>query len=164
MNKHFLLYAFFVLSLFSGCTASKKNAVAQEETVTKMLDSLHFVFSANLALPMNGMSIPLSYGYNVRFTGDSVIAYLPYFGRAYEAPLDPQESGIRFISTKFKIKDKKLLHSGVRLIGIEIPDAGQWRQLYLSVSLSRYATLQVNSNSRQSISFYGELYNLTGYR
>jgi hypothetical protein len=92
--------------------------------------------------------------YDLRIAGDSVISYLPYFGRAYSAPLDPSKSGIQFTSTNFKYEQSPRKKGGWNIL-IEPKDANDVRQLTLLVTESGSASLQVISNNRQSISFNG---------
>ena len=53
-------------------------------------------------------SIYLSPYYYLKVSKDTVVAYLPYFGRAYTAPADPTEGGIKFTSTKMCIRDRNM--------------------------------------------------------
>ena len=56
-----------------------------KSAVQNFIKTKEFVFKAQTVLPMTGMSRQLTSEYDVRFLGDSVVAYLPYFGRAYSA-------------------------------------------------------------------------------
>ncbi len=38
---------------------------------------------------------------NERVMGDSIVTYLPYFGRAYSVPVNLSQGGIQFTSTDF---------------------------------------------------------------
>lgn len=81
---------------------------------------------------------------------------MPYFGRAFVAPMNPSEGGIRFTSTDFNytVKDRK---KGGWDIAILPKDAKDVRQMLLSVTESGYGSLQVISNNRQQISYNGYL-------
>jgi hypothetical protein len=90
----------------------------------------------------------------VRLSADTVVTDLPYFGRAFVAPMNPSEGGIHFTSTQFTytIDERK---KGGWDITILPKDAKDVRQMFLTVSREGYATLRVSSNNRQNIGFSG---------
>lgn len=122
--------------------------------VKALLESKNFVFKARSASPTGGGFRQLTADYDLRLLGDTVQSYLPYFGRAYTAPIGRTEGGIRFTSTEFdyEVKDQR---NGRWNVEIRPKDESDVRQLLLSVSESGYASLQVISNNRQPISFDG---------
>lgn len=118
-----------------------------------IIKTKEFVFKAQTVLPMTGMSRQLTSEYDVRFLGDSVVAYLPYFGRAYSGGYG-EGGGIDFTSTKFEYKVKERKKGGWD-ISIKLHDAKDVQALSFSISENGSASLQVASNNRQSISYYG---------
>jgi hypothetical protein len=144
------LVAVFVV-LFSAATASAQDL--DKAVVQKFINSKHFVFKAQTALPMTGGSRQLTGGYDVKILGDSLVSYLPYFGRAYSVT-PGQRGGINFTSTKFDYKLSPRKKGGWN-ITIRPSDTRDVRELNFTISENGYATLQVNSNNRQPISFYG---------
>ncbi len=113
-----------------------------------------YVFEARTALPMRGSARPLSSGYTLLVTRDTLQAYLPYFGRAYSAPVDPTQGGIKFTSTHFDQSVKEGKKGGWTML-FKPQDVSSVRQLQLTVTRDGYASLQVISNQRQPISFQG---------
>jgi hypothetical protein len=65
------------------------------------------VFVAQNVYPATGRNINLTTTYVIRLAADTVIADLPYFGRAYVAPMNPSDGGIHFTSTKFSYTTKE---------------------------------------------------------
>ena len=129
--------------------AQEKDPVA----LKNMLESKTFVFKARTAYPQTGTSRILTPEYDVKFSTDKIVSFLPYFGRAYSANPYSSDGGIKFTSTDFNYvasQSKK----GWRVTIIP-KDANAVQQLYLDVSSSGYATLQVTSADRQNISFHG---------
>ncbi len=125
-------------------------------SINNLISAKNFVFKAQFALPMGGRSIQLTSDYDVQIKGDTVQAYLPYFGRAFSAPMNPNESGIQFTSTHFDYQQtasKKKKQSWN--ITIQPKDAQDVRQLIFRVFENGSATLQVVSNNRQTISYNG---------
>ena len=103
------------ISLF-GCGTTQTSVEKNEKAVllNEHIKNLKFKFNATYAYPLNYKSIYLSPYYDVKVSPDTVQAYLPYYGRAYTAPMDPSEGGIKFISTEFdydvEIKPEKTYH------------------------------------------------------
>lgn len=126
-------------------------------TVKNLVDSKSFTFKAQTVLPMTGASRQLTSEYDLKLLGDSMVAYLPYFGRAY-GPINPGEGGINFTSTNFEYnaKPKK---KGSWDVNINPKDTKDVRQLYLNISSNGYASLQISSNNRQTISYHGYITN-----
>jgi hypothetical protein len=124
-----------------------------KSVVQNFIKTKEFVFKAQTVLPMTGMSRQLTSEYDVRFLGDSVVAYLPYFGRAYSAGYG-EGGGIDFTSTKFEYKVKERKKGGWD-ISIKPQDAKDVQALNFTISENGYASLQVTSNNRQPISYNG---------
>jgi hypothetical protein len=122
-------------------------------TVKTLIDSKNFTFKAQTVLPMTGGSRQLTSDYDVRFLGDSIVAYLPYFGRSYTATYGG-EGGIDFTSTQFDYKAKARKKGGWD-VSIHPKDAKDTRELNFTISDTGNTTLQVTSNNRQAISFHG---------
>ena len=126
---------------------------AKQASLQKMITARQFVFKAQTVLPLRGSTRNLTSDYDLRLSGDSLISYLPYFGRAYSAPLDPNESGLQFTSTDFTYNvQKKKKGWDITILPKDTRDV---RQMFLSISNSGYARLQVTSNSRDGIAFNG---------
>ena len=140
-----------LLMLFISTIAQAQDL--DKSVVQDFIRSREFVFKAQTVLPMTGMSRQLTSEYDVRFLGDSIVAYLPYFGRAYSAGYG-EGGGIDFTSTKFDYKVKQRRNGSWDII-IKPQDAKDVQQLNFTVSQNGYATLQVTSNNRQPISFNG---------
>lgn len=152
------------------------NAAAQTDkaTTAKIVEAKTYTFVARSATPLNvqdinavmsripgnmqgGGTINLNESYyEVKITADSVIAFLPYYGRSFTAPINQTEGGVKFTSTKFEYKGKKGKKRGWNII-IEPKDVNEGYRLALDIGDEGYATLSLNSNSKQSITYQGYL-------
>lgn len=147
------------------------SAQTDKATTTKLVDALNFKFNATSALPLAMMDVnavlnrmPGGLGggaiqltgaqYQLSVDKDSVEAYLPYYGRAYTAPMNPNDSGIKFNSKDFTYKTQKK-KKGNWIITIKPKNAKDVQSLTLNISENGYAFLNVNSNNKQAISFNG---------
>lgn len=149
IKLHALFLTFFFASGFSMLSAQETN----EAALKNLLAAKTFVFKAQSAWPLQGNNIQLTPGYDMKVLDDSINAYLPYYGRAYQSGYNTS-GGISFTSTKFEYRLKDNGKKGWELL-IKPADVKDVTQLIYAVSTNGYATLQVISNNRQAISFYG---------
>ena len=152
MKKNGIYRTFvFILIAIAGMKVQ-----AQDEAIIKnIVESQHFIFKAQMALPSGSASRQLeSNYYDVIILKDSVMAFLPYFGRAYSVTNYPSDGGINFTSTKFNYTITKGRKGGWD-ISLKPKDARDIRELSFSISSGGSAELQVLTDNRQPISFYG---------
>ncbi len=145
--------------LLSGFVASgqglKEDKKQEKRTqIENLVASKSYAFIAQTAFPTGGRTINLTSVYSVKISGDTVVSDLPYYGRAYVAPIDPMDGGIHFTSTRFAYDSKERKKGGWE-ITILPKDTKDVRQMYLTISPDGYASLQVGSNNRQNINFSG---------
>ena len=154
--KKIIAAGIIMLTLGIGkmATAQSKSD-AKKAAIANMIAAQNYVFTAQSAMPTGpSPDRQLNGQYDLTVTKDSVISYLPYFGRAYTAPIDPTKGGIKFTSTKFDYKLTERKKGGWSIV-IKPQDTQEASQLILSVSESGYASLQVIGNNRQPILFNG---------
>ncbi len=146
--KYIILYLLLILNIV--IEAQEK----EEATAQQIVESKNYIFIAQSANPQRGQVRHLTSDYDLVITGDTVIASLPYFGRAYTAPINPAEGGINFTSSDFDyIPDKK--KKGRWEILIRPKGVSDTRELHLTIFDNKKASLLVYSTNRESISFNG---------
>jgi hypothetical protein len=153
----FLLIAGAGLNIVNAQSSSKDKKTTKVAAIKKNVESKRYTFLANYVLPQRGGGRQLTSEYDLRVTPDSVISFLPYFGRAYfDVPYGGGDGGIKFTSTKFsyEVKEKK---KGGWEITIIPSDVKNLNRLFLSISSDGYASLSVNSANRDFITFDGYL-------
>ena len=150
MKKLKIFAAFFILMLvgFPVLKAQEKDATE----IQQMFDTKNFIFRAETANPQSGRTRQLTQEYDLTISRDKIICFLPYYGRAYSAPVS-SEGGIKFTSIDFNYDVKKTKKGWE--ITITPKDVTDVHQMYLTAFTNGRATLQVTSNSRQNISFNG---------
>lgn len=119
----------------------------------KIITLKNYVFRAESALSQTGKNWPLTPQYDLTISGDSVIAWLPYFGRVYSAPYGGTDGGIKFSSANsiYSLAERK----GKFEVLIKPKDLRESLQLYISIFDNGRASLLITSSNRQSISFDG---------
>ncbi|RYD77603.1 MAG: DUF4251 domain-containing protein [Sphingobacteriales bacterium] len=164
-----------ILSLSFILMITQAFSQTDKETTMKIVADKNYIFSANSAMPLANndvsrimRSFPGGQGgsgtinlsgsqYDLKVTKDSVVAYLPYYGRAFSAPYNPNEGGIKFTSKNFTYTESKT-RKGSYSINIRTKDLNlENYQMYLTVSPNGYASLVVNSVNKQAINFNGVL-------
>jgi hypothetical protein len=124
--------------------------------VKNMIDSSRFIFVAERMNPLRGRTRYLTSKYDVTVRKDTVVSFLPFFGRAYQAPMDPSKGGIQFTSTRFSydVQQKKDNEWDVMIVPKDYSDV---QQLHFNIFENGTTTLNVVSTNRDAISFYGHL-------
>src|SRR5438105_11782972 len=89
-KKIVLLMLIAVIAL--PAIVQSQNKKDKQAEIKNAVESKNYVFKAQTALPTSGRIRQLTSDYDLRVTGDTVVSYLPYFGRAYTAPTDPTQS------------------------------------------------------------------------
>ncbi len=162
MKKQFFYIPLILLGValyFTSCgtaqSAAEKEALAQE--IAQNVNDLNFTFNATYAYPTGFRSIYLSPYYDVKVSQDTVKAYLPYYGRAYTAPMNPSEGGIKFTSTDFEYQVQPGKRNGNWLVQIRPNDLDRQVVLYFDIWENGTARLDVSDYNRQPISFQGNV-------
>jgi hypothetical protein len=150
--KILLLSVLLAAPFFLRAQSTKEEKTAAFKS---LIESGNYVFKAQSAMPMSGRVRQLTTDdYSLTLTKDKVISDLPYFGRAYTAPMDPSKGGIQFSSASFDYTITPGKKDGWEVL-IKPKDYKDVNQLSLSISSAGYASLRVISTSRQQISFNG---------
>lgn len=150
--------SFFVAIVSIALTAAhcSNEVYAQnndETTVSRYVNEQQYTFRAQTVMPTTGRTRQLNTDYDLTVSKDSVSSWLPYFGRAYSAPLDPTKGGIQFTSTDFDYTTNQR-NDGWE-ITIKPKDTRDVQELFLTIFKNGSANLRVSSISRQPISFGG---------
>ena len=162
MKKHLLwlfFSAFLAGALLLSCGTSQTAAEKEQKAlrIKEKVVSFDFTFTAMTANPMNFGPVHLTSSYDLKVSKDTIQAYLPYFGRAYVANMDPTEGGIKFTSTDFDYNIVKGKRKGNWNITIKTLDRNPNLSLYLDIWESGSAQLIVSDPNRQTISFEGNI-------
>jgi hypothetical protein len=161
MKRIYLLRLIQPLCIHISATASAQSTKedkkkAKQEQLKAQIDARQFTFNAQSATSTGGRTRQLTGSNTLVIHGDSLDAYLPYFGRAYSATPGDTNGGINFSSTSFSY-DAQDAKNGGWIIVIKPENEKSASNMQLSISEDGYATLQVTSNNRQMISFYGQV-------
>lgn len=147
----------FNLSDAQPTKAEKKATKAAE--IKRIITSNNYAFKANYVIPMSMSPRALTSDYDVRVSKGKLEVYLPYFGRAYSAPRDLNDGGIKLNTTDYDYKAVEKKKGGwditIKPKKTTINTVNDVQIMRLDVSNDGYASLQVTLGSRQPISFNG---------
>ena len=162
--KRLVILSLVMLFLAPGSTtaqtrkeekAARKAAVEQQ--VCDLVDSGTFALSFDRANPARGMSRTLSPDYEMKFDNNRVTTYLPYFGRAQTAPMDPTKLAIELKDQEVEAKTEKDPKKGYSITFSAKTQTNENITFYLKITYSGMATLSINSSTRDPISYLGNL-------
>ena len=151
------LFVIIRSTLFAQATDNKQQLKAVE--VKNMVDSTNYVFKATYVIPKSSTGVTLTKNYYIKILKDTIRAALPYMGKTISSVI-PTDEGLRFISTSFKYSTNDDGQGGwditikVNERNITLP---QVRVIKMNISPSGFATLNISSADRQSISYSGYL-------
>jgi hypothetical protein len=162
MMKKFALYGtllFFSTLFFQACGSARSAAEKEQRAadIRQAVERPDFIFEATYAYPTGYRSVYLSPYYEVKVSPDTVRAYLPYYGRAYRAPMDPREGGYNFTSTDFTYKFTPGDRKGNWIAEVTFLDLDRPVTFRFDIWEEGNARLNVSDMNRQPISFQGDI-------
>ena len=158
--KKSIVILFMAMLAFQGVLAQetrreqrKNREKERAEEIARLIAERDLRFIAQFAYPMGGSSIFLTSEYSLDIEENKVTSFLPFFGRAYFVDYGSREGGIKFSEEATSIEWKKEKRDYVAIM--EVKTQKDSYRLRLTITSSGFATLDVNSNNRQSIRFSG---------
>lgn len=160
MKKTFTIIGLCLTTIFIGCKTKELTAEQQikAKEYAEKIEVRNFTFYANTAQPTGEPSVNLNYNYSLKVSKDTIVAYLPYYGRSYVAPISPININIDFVSTDFLYTESKNKNGSyeIKIIPKDITNReNEGIVLILKISPSGYGTLNALLTNRKTISFYG---------
>ena len=153
----YFLFASLLLFLFlSACSQGKKVSSGDtQEEVVQAINNDNWVFTAYNSNPQIGRTRSGLTGVNeARYTKDSLIVYLPYFGRLYSGSEAMNSRGpLDFTSTSFEVVKEKKNDSWT--ITIKPKDHSPVQSMYFTLYENGSAQLNVTLTNRSPISYTG---------
>lgn len=146
------------LVMLSGCATAEERAARAAEQKKKVATALmerNYKIAVDRMYSMRGSSKSVSYGYSVEVRNDSLISYLPYFGRAYSVPYGGGK-GLNF-SERIGSYQESLEKNGKRHIEIGLKNDEDTYLYTIDVFDNGNSSIDVQSRQRDRISFSGDM-------
>ena len=158
-------FAVIIAAAFFSCSNTRNIKIDPPLTGTEvknLIDSQSFVFIPQYVNPMSGRRRDLSSGFELSISKDTLISYLPFFGRGYTAPISPSDVDFDFTSTKFSYTVEAVKRGWN--ISVKPKDQTYLRELFFRIYDNAAASLNVTSNDRSSISYDGYITRRKSYK
>ena len=115
----------------------------------------NYKISVDHMYPMKGGSKNVSPSYSVEVRNDSLISYLPFFGRAYQVPYGGGK-GLNF-SERIGSYRESLVKNGHRHIEINVKNDEDSYLYVIDVFDNGNSDIEVQAQQRERISYSGEM-------
>ncbi len=141
-----------------GCATAEERAARaaeQAKAVKTALQERNYQIAVNRMYPSRGASKTVSSGYSVEVRNDSLISYLPYFGRAYDVPYGGG-NGLNFSAPIRNYKESQT-KSDLRHIEIDVKNDEDTYLYTLDIFDNGSTDINVRSRQREPISFSGQM-------
>lgn len=160
MKRVILLFlvAISAAILLSGCATSEEKAAQMAElsaNVTNALNNRDYKIAIDRMYPMRGSSRHVSFGYSVEVRNDTLISYLPYFGRAYNVPYGGGK-GLNFTAPIGSYQEF-MKRNGQRHIEIGVSNEEDTYFYTIEVFDNGNSTVDVRARQRERISYSGHI-------
>ena len=159
--KHYLI-TLFIMLLLSGtlvsCATSEERAAQQAETalaVEKALADRHYRIIIQRMNPRRSSMVSLSYGYSLEVKGDTLVSYLPYYGRAFNVPYGGGK-GLNFTERIRSYQSWRLKKGGTHVELVVNNDEDTYLYM-LDVFDNGRALLELQMQEREGISYDGDV-------
>ena len=153
-----ILVAIFAAILLSGCATSEEKAAQMAElsaNVTNALNNRDYKIAIDRMYPMRGSSRHVSFGYSVEVRNDTLVSYLPYFGRAYNVPYGGGK-GLNFTAPIGSYQEF-MKRNGQRHIEIGVSNEEDTYFYTIEVFDNGNSTVDVRARQRERISYSGHI-------
>ena len=144
--------------LWSSCATSEEKAAQMAElsaNVTNALNNRDYKISIDRMYPMRGSSRHVSFGYSVEVRKDTLISYLPYFGRAYNVPYGGGK-GLNFTAPIGSYQEY-MRKNGLRHIEIGLSNEEDTYLYTIEVFDNGSSSVEVRARQRERIAYSGTI-------
>ena len=146
------------LALLTACATSAERAEREArvaQAVEQALAERHYKVDVQLMLPLRGKAMNVTSEYSLEVNGDTLISYLPYFGRVYNVPYGGGK-GLNFTAPilRYEIQKDRKGRAQILLVTDNKENVVTYR---LEIFSNGQATINVLSRDMEQINFRGEL-------
>lgn len=155
--KHLLFILIITASVSIGCSSSKQTTNSNSEETKQAILSDQWEFTAQSAIPQGGRSRMLTDRNDMRVSKESIISYLPYFGKSYSgASSMTNPNPLDFKSADFTIDREEIKKGGWR-VTVKTKDNKAIQSMIFEFYENGSANLNVTLTDRSPITFIGKV-------
>lgn len=157
----FIMLTVLTTMLVTSCASTQDSGLSKAELrrqkaekVRQSLQDRQFTINVTSAHPSSFPPVNLTSPYSLEVRGDSVISYLPYYGRAYSLPY----GGGKALNFSDKMNGYDLSRSKKEYnVRLTIENEEDRYLYYIDVFDNGRASILVTSQNRTDILFYGDM-------
>ena len=154
-----MLLTIFTISGFAQ--EKSKKQIKEEAKIEKqkqteaLVNSKTFVFNASTAIPQGSKPVNLTAIYNVKFSPDTIVSYMPFYGNANRGVGFGGDTGMKFEGKPedFIVEKGKKNYK----VNAVVKGENDTYQISLSIGFKGSTMLSISSNNRSNISYNGEI-------
>ena len=158
MKKIMMITLLALLMVACSSLTSAEKAERQLKTalaVEKALSERHYKVEIAIMYPNRGKAVNVSPDFSLEVKGDTLISYLPYFGRAYNVPYGGGK-GLNFTAPITEYHSEKG-RKGESQITIKAQNEEDVYTFFLEIYNNGNASVSVRSREREPIRFSGDM-------
>lgn len=162
LSRGVKLLAPFILLLILSCGGVRNSSSLESEKdfakISELVDSREFEIENEWLLPLGGSMINLIGNPNyIRFKGDSVNLFLPYFGVRHSGGAYGRDGGITYKGPAKNLNITKDTAKNNIHLNFEANADNENLEFFITLFQGGSATTFVSSTQRQSISYRGDV-------
>lgn len=149
-----LIAAVAMLTAITACQSVQTTelSAAQQQAVMTLAASKHYKINIESMTPLRAVSRIVSTGFSLEVKGDTLITYLPYFGRAYRAS-SASDKGLNF-TEHIRSYDIRTMKSGAEAI-IKVRNEEDTYIFRIELRANGHATIGMQAQQRDWVSYEG---------
>ena len=142
---------------FAPAMAQKRSNKEEEfQKMTALIESGQYEFRVQSISPTGARTIHTTTRYTMTASEGVFKAHLPYFGRSYQANYGG-DGGIEFDGEPENLESIRNEKKRSITVSFKISGNNDTYSVTLMAGSSQYGTLNISSNNRQPISYYGTI-------
>jgi hypothetical protein len=154
----FLLVAFILLTASCGSTREKGRQVNDFEDLQQLVESGNFKIENQWAIPLGGNQINLTTNINyIKFKGDSVELFLPYFGVRHAGGGYGRSGGMEINDLVENLEISENPSKETITVEFEGNQNNENLEFFIQLFANGNTSTSVNSSERSTISYRGHL-------
>jgi hypothetical protein len=127
---------------------------AQTSDVDQAVKDKRFTINVESMSPRRGGYKRLTTLYTFTVTPDTVVTDLPYAGRAYQAPMGNNDTGVKFLSQDFEYESRPG-KKGAWEITLKLKDTRNYPVINITMQANGSSSIRISPVDREFISYSG---------
>ena len=156
--KNYLIVLFAVaLAACSSLTSAERDErdAKRAQAVEKALAERHYKVEISMMNPRRGSAVIVSPDFSLKVKGDTLVSYLPYFGRAYNVPYGGGK-GLNFTAPISEYHSSKE-RNGATQITMKVINEEDVYTFRLEIFSNGNASIDLTARERESINYSGQM-------